>query len=114
MRLIDHEGLVSRPVAEVIKRAGGYYEVRMGNNQESMVEIVRYCVDQEPDWFLVRGTARIPLTIGEFVSEEVAREPIQKALLRELKGSIVLTKTFNMRDAASDDKYLLLHRRLKE
>jgi hypothetical protein len=110
--VIDHEGLITREVAEIIAGAGGYAKVRTGEEREAMARVVGYCVDQEPEWFLVRSTTPMPLRIGEPLPGGVAREAIQNALLQEFGESMTLAEIFLMgeRYGHSRDKYLLLRR----
>lgn len=114
--VIDHEGLVTEDIGAIIREAGGYLRVRWGVDKEAMNQVVRYCVGQRPDWFLVRSDTTLPLTSGRRVPRGVAREPIQNTLIDRFGSSMVLTKVFNMNpgNLASSDKYLLLRRQVAQ
>jgi hypothetical protein len=112
LRVIDHEGLVTEPVARTIRRAGGYWKVCHGADERAMREVVRYCVDREPDWFLVRSIVPEAWPPGEPVPPSAANKAIQVALLEELGATMVLRKVFELgpQDRGSE-RYLLLERR---
>jgi len=110
--VVDHEGLITTEVAKIIHTAGGYSQVRESGSDVAMREIVRYCVAQKPEWFLVRSNSPLSLALGQPIPKEVANEAIQQALVEELGPSMVLRQVFLMRPrhATSADKYLLLQR----
>ena len=110
--VIDHEGLISRKIAETIAEAGSYSHVRTGANRSAMERIVLHCVNQQPDWFLVRSRIDISLNLGERVPGRVATQPIQDALIDRLGSSMILKRIFymNQDNSPASDKYLLLHR----
>jgi len=112
LRVIDHEGLIDKSIARIIQKAGGYVYVRWGFDMEAMEKVVRYCVNQKPEWFLVRSNTSIPLTLAQPVPWEAANETIQKTLLREFGDKMVLAKIFVMKpdDGFTRDVYLLLRR----
>jgi len=112
LTVIDHEGLIDKYIAQVIKEAYGYVLVRWGLDEEAMEKVVQYCVSQEPEWFLVRTNTRIVLNLGQPITAEIANETIQQALLREFGDRMILTKIFIMGPDSDPDSdlYLLLHR----
>ncbi len=110
--LIDHEGLITPEIAKWVASAGGYFAVRTGQRPRELTEIVRYCVAQNPDWFLVRSQWKLPLAIGEAPPDVVADDVIQGELLKALHGGMVLAQIFPMNPwkPGSQDKYLVLRR----
>jgi len=112
MEVVDHEGLITPAVAKIIQSAGGYVNVRWNIDPDAMNQVVRYCVDLKPEWFLVRSTTAAPLKAGEPVPQGVADEPIQDAILDGLRDSMVLAEKFIIRPAFGGAKnmYLLLRR----
>jgi len=112
-RLLDHEGLISKEVARIVRSAGGINNVRYGTNADAMNEIVALCAKEKPDWFLVRSWTELPLHTGLPLSEAVVEEEIQQALVRAFDTTMVLRHVFvmNPNDEACLDKYLLLERK---
>lgn len=109
LRVIDHEGLIDRYIAKQVKIAGGYRWVRRGMNPEVMWNIVRYCIGRQPVWYLARSRIGPGLRVGEPVTPDVCKEPIQNAFLQELGPSMVLARIFPM-GPSGEDYYLLLRR----
>ncbi len=112
LTVIDHEGLIDKYIAQVIKEAHVYANVRWGLDEEAMEKVVHYCVDKSPEWFLVRSNTQTVLPLGQPIPAEIAYETIQQTMLREFGDRMVLTKIFMMGPADDPDKdiYLLLHR----
>ena len=112
MEVVDHEGLVTPAVSKIIRSAGGYVNVRWNINPDAMNQVVRYCVDLKPEWFLVRSTTAVPLKAGEPVPQGIADEPIQDAMLDGLHDAMVLAEKFIVRPAfgGANNMYLLLRR----
>jgi hypothetical protein len=110
LRIIDHEGLVTKPVAQIIQRASGYRRVRHAEDPQAMNDVVQYCALQKPDWILVRS--REPIAPGARGSDAVALEAIQRAIVGKMGADMTVAAVFNMRPAnpASTDAYVLLHR----
>jgi hypothetical protein len=110
LRIIDHEGLLTRPVAQIIQRAGGYWRVRDGQNRQAMNDVVQYCVRQNPDWMMINSHQ--PIALGARGSDVVAVEPIQRALVRSIGADMTVAAVFNIRPGSqlASDTYVLLHR----
>lgn len=107
--IIDHEGLVLPEIAHIIYENGGYNYIRNGYNTMAMSEIVDICLEQKPDWFLVRSTMPAVLAKDSPIPGLIAQEPIQNALLEALGTSMVIDRVFVMRPR-SPDKYILLRK----
>ncbi len=110
--VIDHEGLVTGPVAREVYHAGEYGPVRTGADAVAMGRVVDYCVGRRPEWFLVRSNTTMPLSLGAPVPPEAAEQPIQRAMLERFGDAMVLAASFPLSgpDEPGADRYLLLHR----
>jgi hypothetical protein len=107
LHIVDHEGLVTKEVAQVVSEVGSYGAVRSGSRPAALERIVRYCVAQRPRWFLVRSRDEAGLRLGEAVPRRVAKEAIQRWLLMELGDSMQLVRVFKLRPDRPDS-YLVL------
>jgi len=112
--IIDHEGLVTREVAEIFAHARGYGVVRSGQDDASMRAVVEACVARRPTWFMVRSAAATArnLALGRPVPPTAALENIQRALLTSLGDSMVLAAMVPLapRGGYAREYYLILHR----
>jgi hypothetical protein len=111
--IIDHEGLINRSIGGIIQRAGGYEEIRYGNDTYNMERVADICVDYEPDWFLVRSSRAGPFEIGKPVDPEVAQETVQGMVIAKEGDAMVLARVFSLHKTNNEliDNYLLLQRR---
>jgi hypothetical protein len=109
LKILDHEGLIDKVIAGYIKQAGGYDNLRYIDTNKICFDIVKYCVNRNPDWFLVRSSADTLFETGKPVPENCADEKIQNLILKEFGPHMVLKKIFPMNKTGTD-KYLLLKR----
>jgi hypothetical protein len=109
LKILDHEGLIDKVIAGYIKQTGGYDNLRYVDTNKFSFDIVKYCVNKNPDWFLVRSSADTLFETGKPVPENCADEKIQNLILKEFGPHMVLKKIFSMNKTGTD-KYLLLKR----
>jgi hypothetical protein len=109
LRVVDHEGLVTPEVAQVIRRAGESGPVRTGRDSLAMAAVVSYCVNANPDWFMVRTRVAPPDSAG--LPPELVADAIQRALVERLGGRMEVAAVFPLGPPAATGHYVLLHRR---
>ena len=112
LRILDHEGLVNREVAGMMHAVGGSMGVRFGWPElaETMREVARACVQQEPRWFLTRSGSGQDLALGQPVPKQAGSEAIQRAILQQFGPRMVLAQRFPLGPDGTDS-YLLLRAR---
>lgn len=111
--VIDHEGLVSPEVARIVESAeGGLFAVRFGPNEEARRAVVRYCVAQHPDWYMVRSFSETPMPIGQPIPSSVALTRLDQTIVETLGPSMSLAARFPLRRRPDGrlDSYLILRR----
>jgi hypothetical protein len=109
LRVVDHEGLVTPAVAEVIRRAGESGPVRTGRDSLAMAAVVSYCAGTNPDWFMVRTRAEPPDSTG--LSPDLVADAIQGALVERLGGRMEMAAAFPLSAPPATGRYVLLRRR---
>jgi hypothetical protein len=116
LHVIDHEGLASPAVAQIVYRAGGYGPVRMGREPSAMQRIMSYCEAQRPDWFLVSSISPTELRVGEPAPFGVSDEPIQNAFIESFGDDMIVARWFDLGPAGESEphRYILLKRRSRD
>lgn len=108
LKVVDHEGIGSRKVAELIGRAGGYQPLRHGRDPKAADRIVDICLESRPTWYLVRSRLAFQTVVGQPLPSGVARTWIQNRFLERTGAEMVVARRFTM--TRPNDCYYLLQR----